>query len=452
MAEQEGLYGSIISEALRYMPEEQKYQHVTTKVQAPVDKEMQVQVQVRAISGSNTPKQSSSDKTTTWVISPSKATAPIPTTALAPDREYFKCKPKVFDLQADKPRVVQTGFPLPSTDNNEVNKTFYARQRFPPPPNRIYALYSSSPGLESFLNPSTTPDPEVEHAYIFVPSLDGAAFVENWITMQNLEDERQTAIIVPSGPSAGTIAAQKIDFTRHLWTGNELASERRMEFIRLYDSLSDPLDICSVCHEKHIPPGPIITLADRDTCSSLLPDWYPRKFDAGNRDDTGNQGGRKASWDNWIEMWNELCVLQEFKWGDRRLEGFEGAKEWDLIYHEGREWREIVGRRIGWWRCRRKDEGRGGTQLDWSCELCHRKYKPKKSKDGQPLKELKDIVADRAAELLRWMDEKVQEQGLKDKEFVETRWKIEREEEKKQKERELGEKQLIEEEIDGVWI
>ena len=84
----------------------------------------------------------------------------------------------------------------------------------------------------------------------------------------------------------GELLADSINFNRSTWVmtspgiSGDLypAKEQRADFIKYIDGIEEEkwgLDYCKLCKTKHIPPGPPITLEDRDTCGAYLPKWFP---------------------------------------------------------------------------------------------------------------------------------------------------------------------------------
>jgi hypothetical protein len=84
----------------------------------------------------------------------------------------------------------------------------------------------------------------------------------------------------------GELLADTINFNRSTWVmttpgiSGDLypAKEQRADYIKYIDGIDKEkweLDYCKLCKTKHIPPGPPITLEDRDTCGAYLPEWFP---------------------------------------------------------------------------------------------------------------------------------------------------------------------------------
>ena len=109
--------------------------------------------------------------------------------------------------------------------------------------------------------------------------------VDGSISSKN--QEHSTTILASASESrpSGCSLAQDIDFQRisrcGLW-GEDTdvfgveniygPDEIREDFIKNIDD-GATFEFCKVCGESHIPPGPPLTLQDRDTCSSYLPEY-----------------------------------------------------------------------------------------------------------------------------------------------------------------------------------
>lgn len=165
--------------------------------------------------------------------------------------------------------------------------------------------------------------------------------------------------------SKGERLARKINFDRDAWvtttpgvSGDILpAEEQREDFIKDINKHGEQFEYCTVCRSSHIPPGPPITLADRDTCGSLLPKWFPAHL-------------LTRPWDTYRQLINELVALDEKAQEEReRAQDPDPSKpRWDLEWHESdAEW-VAAGRREGWWRCR---SGPEAPPVERNCRVCH---------------------------------------------------------------------------------
>lgn len=111
----------------------------------------------------------------------------------------------------------------------------------------------------------------------------------------------------------GEEVAKGINFDRQTWnmqaSGRDnfySTSEMREDFVASIDAGAE-FEHCNKCDKKHIPPGPPITLQDRDTCYSYLPEWFPIDLFA-------------EPWDVLRRMQNELLILDEMDRGyDHKL-------------------------------------------------------------------------------------------------------------------------------------
>lgn len=140
------------------------------------------------------------------------------------------------------------------------------------------------------------------------------------------------------------------------------------------------LDFCTVCMDWHIPPGPIITIADRDTCGSLLPRWFPSHR-------------VERPWDTYRRLINQIVALEE-------AAQKEAAQDPNRPRGYGLEWHEAdaawvaAGRNSGWWRCRDDNDA---PMIEQMCQICHRQFGPGETeltvaKDVEMREERKQIV------------------------------------------------------------
>lgn len=121
-------------------------------------------------------------------------------------------------------------------------------------------------------------------------------------------------------------------------------------------------EFCSKCQERHIRQGAPVTLDDRDTCRSMIPEWFPKdRFD--------------RPWDAFIELMNKYLRTSQM------IEGTEENPEtqtiWQMEYHDSTpEWTK-VGRHGGWWRCRIGPEESNPTvsDVERNCQVCHKRMK-----------------------------------------------------------------------------
>ena len=127
---------------------------------------------------------------------------------------------------------------------------------------------------------------------------------------------------------------------------------------------SDPesihFEFCGACKTRHIRPGPLSSLKYRDTCCSMLPDWFPK------------QRYPQHEWATFLGKWNRYwdvsAVLKgEFWEDDSRI---KKASSWEAEYHEPSiAWME-AGRKGGWWKCRINSEDPMVSEVERNCQAC----------------------------------------------------------------------------------
>jgi hypothetical protein len=293
--------------------------------------------------------------------------------------------------------VVHKGFGRYLLEKEPV--TFEERTRaFPPLPNAAYEQ------LKNNILRSSPPR--------FTPTLDGAAFVKEYLLEKRAEDEKahEEELFKRKSPTLGELAAQKIDWQRALHNGGELGQSVpadttnttwRKDFVTAIDNAKsvgqEPFSLCGKCGQRHIPWGPTVTLQDRDTCLSMLPRWFPaEKFD--------------KPWNTFIEIINYT------------LKDDEKEQKWDKEFHEPtREW-VAVGRYGGWWKCRSGfDTKEPISKPERECRLCHRP----RTQDEQDREKLIQMAAERKIETLKWIKHCMKVEMKKDRAFVEARIRYE---------------------------
>lgn len=187
-------------------------------------------------------------------------------------------------------------------------------RRYPPFSNKHYELTSAARFPESKrpeLEPSLAfPNPAVK--------LNPIMRFRRVCTAESLlmPTPHKTQFKPPSPPvrgadglTKGERLAAKINWNRSAWVNQPFGAafplmtpeDIRQDFIDNIDSGAEML-MCTKCSEAHIPPGPPITLQDRDTCGSFLPEWFPAKDFA-------------KPWDTFRQMFNQLAVLDELQQG-----------------------------------------------------------------------------------------------------------------------------------------
>jgi hypothetical protein len=126
------------------------------------------------------------------------------------------------------------------------------------------------------------------------------------------------------------------------------------DFIKYIDKNEPELEYCRKCKTKHIPPGAPITLEDRDTCGSYLPEWFP----ADHYD---------KPWRVFKRLVDDMVYLDELSQGYTHKPNPD-EPAWDLQFHEySSKWRAL-GKRGGWWKCR---NGEDATEVERDCHICH---------------------------------------------------------------------------------
>jgi hypothetical protein len=169
------------------------------------------------------------------------------------------------------------------------------------------------------------------------------------------------------------------------------------------DEINSPviqLDYCTVCMKDHIPPGPPMTLADRDTCGSLIPKWFPSYLVS-------------RPWDTYRALINDLVALEEkAQQKDNPAKDMDKPAAWNLKWHEAdSEW-VAAGRREGWWRCR---GGPDAPVEEQTCRVCHGEDDPSEEEltiweEGEMLAERKKILqgfVDEQSRLFGELDEEI---------------------------------------------
>lgn len=255
-------------------------------------------------------------------------------------------------------------------------------------------LDGSAPDIVE-INTTTTGKEESEKKYKSINDLVGhipprrqALTLEIRTRTKALGDE-PAASVSDNTKTRGELEADKIDFDRSSWvmttpgvSGNLYSGEeQRADYIKSIDSIEEDkwelygLEYCKVCKEKHIPPGPPITLEDRDTCGAYLPEWFPldelvsksKSFKICERLLIAGFSRFDKPWHSYTKMMNEMVRLEEI------LQGY-GHKPnpdepfWDFQFHEySSKWRTI-GKRGGWWKCR---DGEDATDVERECRICH---------------------------------------------------------------------------------
>jgi len=165
------------------------------------------------------------------------------------------------------------------------------------------------------------------------------------------------------------------------------------------EKVADPvLDYCKRCGKNHIPPGSPLTLPDRDTCGSYLPDWFPSE-------------NYKQPWDTFRGLYNKIVLCEEAERGFKHSAiRVRNQPVWDKEYHDEHPKWAAIGRRMGWWKCGT------GTEVERKCELCH---KPKSAEEIAIEPENTGTARDQRKYLEKWVEDHMKAIGLEDKAFAE---------------------------------
>lgn len=212
-------------------------------------------------------------------------------------------------------------------------------------------------------------------------------------------------------------------YSNGLLTGSLAPSEAATESV----FLNGNLEFCTKCQKRHIKPGTPETLDARDTCRSMLPDWFPKER-------------YEKPWDAFTDL------ISKYVRASQILEEKEANPEtkipWDKEYHDpSPEWKE-VGRFGGWWKCRievEDEEGGEGTEgpegpeggeggegeavksdvpaIERNCRLCHRR---KAENDRLATKKVESL-AEKKQSIEDWINKHMKKEMLKDKAYVKAR-------------------------------
>ena len=213
----------------------------------------------------------------------------------------------------------------------------------------------------------------------------------------------------------GDNLAQNINTCRPTWINTApgirgtilAADERSHDFIADINTHGSKLALCTVCNKRHIPPGPPITLADRDTCGSFLPKWFPTHLVA-------------RPWDTYRSLTNELVALEGQKGDDDDVASDPETPRWDLEWHEASSEWIAAGRKEGW---RRYRKGVVASEVERKCRVCH-----KESIDGERRRtvgEEEEMRKERKKVLQEFIDRQVRVFGEVDREIARARVQLE---------------------------
>lgn len=202
---------------------------------------------------------------------------------------------------------------------------------------------------------------------------------------------------------------QQDELSRHQNSTGTIAITRQPFTDVVDENSNEVFEYCGDCKQIHIPWGPPITLQDRDTCLSQIPEWFPSHM-------------YDRPWDWFRDLINQVVIIEEIEQG-RRLDPMRPT--WNKQYHSPTVAWHKLGRYGGWWKCRTgKELGQKNVPLEEiSCQLCHA---PKSSPE-----KVRDLgVAMQQEQYLRMMlgvpefiEECLKIQMRKDRAYVEARWK-----------------------------
>ncbi|RDL35734.1 uncharacterized protein BP5553_06346 [Venustampulla echinocandica] len=298
---------------------------------------------------------------------------------------------------------------------NSIHEGRFPWMRYPPPANAAYTLDSDGhdPKLHYKWQQHHRLESKVRH-YDWQPSRDDLVreggnrnLHEDLVVgmVQDAFDDQETV-------TRGEVLANDIKFDRVTWVmGTPGVSgivyppeEQREEFISNINDNEDgggDMEKCSKCGQFHIIPGSPITLADRDTCLSQLPDWFPREF----------ANTTKNPWDIYIQLLNSIVLVEEVEKGYNHQKDPTGP-EWDLHFHaKGEQWSTLHARDWGgWWKCR---SGKNAPDAERKCRHCHRTKTAEEKKTL--LKKKGPSLSVRKQFLQATMERLFKEQGQKDK-------------------------------------
>ncbi|KFY52721.1 hypothetical protein V496_08212 [Pseudogymnoascus sp. VKM F-4515 (FW-2607)] len=169
---------------------------------------------------------------------------------------------------------------------------------------------------------------------------------------------------------------------------------------------SDNLEFCTKCEKRHIKQGPPVTLDERDTCRSMLPDWFPKER-------------YEKPWEAFTDLINKHVRASQM------LDGIEANPEtkaaWNKEYHDpSTEWKE-AGRFGGWWKCRIEDDESDIPSVEKNCRVCLRR---KVENDKLPMKRVETLM-EKKQSIEDWIDKHMKQEMVKDRAYVKARLETE---------------------------
>lgn len=144
-----------------------------------------------------------------------------------------------------------------------------------------------------------------------------------------------------------------------------------------------------------------MTLEDRDTCRSMLPEWFPQEH-------------FEKPWDAFIELINTYVQVSQTM---EDMEEKDPRKAWgEMEYHDSSsEWRTVE-RQGGWWKCRIGSEASqpGVPVVERNCPVRH-----KREADADGLQRRRnESLADTKKSMDDWIQKYMAKAMEKDKAYV----------------------------------
>ncbi|KAF8857941.1 hypothetical protein BDZ45DRAFT_726406 [Acephala macrosclerotiorum] len=235
------------------------------------------------------------------------------------------------------------------SDTYEMSYFLRPYKSFPPPSNKDYEL--TSDGKNPALLRRTILRKPMEH----IPENSGELLDEHRSKEPPKDTTNMKKHTFPNIRSEKL--AKTIDWSRYdtvgetdVFGGSIYSAEEAMADFKKMINDGVHLEYCKVCKKSHIPPGPPITLADRDTCGAYLPEWFPKERFEKPRD-----------------------TFRDTMSTINHLEGYE--KDPTLVfdkYHHNADtkWAPLGRQHGGWWKCR---IGSDAIEAELRCVPCHRR-------------------------------------------------------------------------------
>jgi len=297
--------------------------------------------------------------------------------------------------------VIRGGFgPLPPRD-------YRLAPAFPPPPNAAYYLDSLGRAPKGDKQ-QWRGSKEVDESHLLKSQLSHMRKEHSEEDQLHHMDELHLGDhTIQSQESKGKALADTVNFSRPAWITRlpELPggqtfyppSQQKADFIKAIDS-GEPLIYCTKCSEAHIPPGPTLTLEDRDTCGSMLPGWFPAsRF--------------RTPWGVFTNMLNQLAeCVEDLRYLDSKED--PDKPPWDMEWHSfNPQWEELGRPAEGWWKCK---SGMAAPVRERYCKLCH-----EKKTDARTSRLTREDILAKKAAIEKFMEMSSEEVGRRDRQYVE---------------------------------